>query len=130
MELIDKPAVTLLDVEPKTLGDKDGDVEAKRLVDTLDENFPEAETERHWGILGDVKAEALADPLAFTQAEGVAETFEKTNSYTEEEKVANRLGDTSAMSKPRHCFISLLTFFHRQTLRQLGTHTGMGSLKN
>lgn len=116
MELIDKPAVTLLHVEPKTLGDKDGDVEA--------------ETERHWGILGDVKAEALADPLAFTQAEGVAETFEKTNSYTEEEKVANRLGDRSAMSKSRHCFISLLTLFHRRTLRQLGTHTGMGSLKN
>ena len=47
MEVIDKLAVTLLDVEPKTLGDKDGDVEAKRLVDTLDENLPEAETERH-----------------------------------------------------------------------------------
>ena len=80
MELIDKPAVTLLHVEPKTLGDKDGDVEAKRLVDTLDENFPEAETERHWGILGDVKAEALADPLTDTLVEGGDGTHDEMNS--------------------------------------------------
>ena len=45
-------------------------MEAKALVDTLDDNFEAAEAERQWHMLGDVKAEALADPLAVTLAEG------------------------------------------------------------
>ena len=47
--------------------------------------------------MGDVKAEALAKPLAVTIAEGRAETVDESNSYTVEEAMANRLGDTSAM---------------------------------
>ena len=43
-------------------------MEAKRLVDTLGDNLSEVEAERHWDILGDVKADALADPVAFTLA--------------------------------------------------------------
>lgn len=41
-------------------------METKRLVDTLDDNLPEEKAERHWDIVGDVNAEALADPLAVT----------------------------------------------------------------
>ena len=41
--------------------------------------------------------EALADPLAVTLAEVRAETVDEMNSYTVEEAVANRFGDTSAM---------------------------------
>ena len=63
----------------------------------MDDNIPETEAERHCDILGDVKAEALADPLAVTLAKGRAETLDKTNSCMVEEAVANRLGDTSAM---------------------------------
>ena len=33
-------------------------METKSLVDTLDDKLPEAEANRHWDILGDVKAEA------------------------------------------------------------------------
>ena len=43
-------------------------MEAKRLVDTLVDNLSEVEADRHWDILGDVKADALADPVAFTLA--------------------------------------------------------------
>ena len=46
----------------------------------LDDNFPEAEAERHWDILGDVKDKALADPLAVSLAEGGDETHDETNS--------------------------------------------------
>ena len=73
---------------------------AKEIVDTLDDNLPEAEPERHCDILGDVKAEALADPLAVTVAERGAETFDETNSYSIEEAVANRLSHTSAICRP------------------------------
>ena len=45
-------------------------MEAKALVDTLHDNFEAAEAERQWHMLDDVKAEALADPLAVTLAEG------------------------------------------------------------
>ena len=77
-------------------------MEAKKLVDTLDINLPEAEAERHWYILGDVKTEALADPLAVTLAERGPKTSDETNSYTVEEAVPNRLTHTSAMWSPRH----------------------------
>ena len=56
------------------------DVQAKALVDTLDDNLQKAEAERHWDILGDVKAEALADPLADTLVEGGDETHDEMNS--------------------------------------------------
>ena len=39
---------------------------AKALVDKQDDNLPEVEAERYWDILGDVKAKALASPLAVT----------------------------------------------------------------
>ena len=77
-------------------------MQAKKLVDTLDVNLPEAEAERHWVILGDVRAEALAEPLAVTLAERGPKTSDETNSYTVEEAVANRLSHTSAMWSPRH----------------------------
>ena len=41
-------------------------METKSLVDTLDDKLPEAEANRHWDILGDVKAEALAKAEAKT----------------------------------------------------------------
>lgn len=72
-------------------------MEAKKLVDTLDVNLPEAEAERHWDILGDVKAETLAEPLTVTLAERGPKISDETNSYTVEESVANRLSQTSAM---------------------------------
>ena len=80
-------------------------METKRLVDTLDDNLSQEKAERHWDILGEVKAEALADPMAVTLAEVRAETVDKMNSYTVEEAVANRFGDTSAMWSPRHLSI-------------------------
>lgn len=73
---------------------------AKKLVDTLDDNLPEAEAERQCDILGDVRAEALADPLTVTVAERGAKTSDETNSYSIEEAVANRLSHTSAMWRP------------------------------
>lgn len=50
-------------------------MQAKALVETLVDNLPAAEADTHWDILGDVKAESLADPLAVTLAEGGAETL-------------------------------------------------------
>jgi len=47
--------------------------------------------------LNDVKAEALANPLAVTLEDGRAETLDETNSYMLEEAVAKRIGDTSTM---------------------------------
>ena len=41
-------------------------MQAKALVDKEDDNLPEVEAERHWDILGDVKAKGLASPLAVT----------------------------------------------------------------
>ena len=74
----------------------------KTLVDTLDDNLQEAEAERHWDILGNVTAEPLADPLAVMPAEGRGKELDETNSYTLEEAVAKRLGETRAMWWPRH----------------------------
>ena len=74
----------------------------KRLVDTLDDNLQEAEAERHWDILGVVKAEALADPQAVIPAEERSKALDETNSFTLEEAVVKRLGDTWAMLWPRH----------------------------
>jgi len=48
-------------------------------------------------ILGAVKTDALAKPLAVTFAERRAETLQETNSYTVEEAVADRLSNTSEM---------------------------------
>lgn len=74
----------------------------KTLVDTLDHNLQEAEAERHWDILGVVKAEALADPQAVIPAEGRGKALDETNSYTLEEAVVKRLGVTWAMLWPGH----------------------------
>ena len=74
----------------------------KTLVDTLDDNLQEAEAERHWDILGVVKAEALADPQAVIPAEERSKALDETNSFTLEEAVVKRLGDTWAMLWPRH----------------------------
>ena len=73
----------------------------KRLVDTLDDNLQEAEAERHWDILNVVKAEALADPQAVIPAEERSKALDETNSFTLEEAVVMRLGDTWAMLWPR-----------------------------
>ena len=88
-------------MEPNPPKDKKGDVEAKRLVDRLDENLPQTEADRNWHILGAVMVEALAEPLAVTQIEGRGKTLDKPNSYTVEEAVATRIGDTSAIWRPR-----------------------------
>ena len=45
--LIDKLAVTLLEAEPDTLGDKKGDVGYKALVVSVDDSLPEAEAKTH-----------------------------------------------------------------------------------
>lgn len=74
----------------------------KTLVDTLDDNLQEAEAERHWHILGVVKAEALADPQAVIPAEGRGKALDETNSFTLEEAVVKRLGVTWAMLWPGH----------------------------
>ena len=74
----------------------------KRLVDTLDDNLQEEEAERHCDILGVVKAEALADPQAVIPAEGRGKALDETNSFTLEEAVVKRLGDTWSMLWPRH----------------------------
>ena len=66
------------------------------------------EAERHRDILGDVKAEELGAPLAVTLAKEKAEKLDKTNSCTAEEGVANRLGNTSAMYRPRYWSIRYL----------------------
>ena len=63
----------------------------------MDDNIPKTEAERHCDILGHVKAEELADPLPVTVAKGEAGTLDETNSYTVEEAVANRFGNTSTM---------------------------------
>ena len=72
--------------------------------------------------MGDVKAKALAAPLAFTLAEGGDETHDETNSQTVEDAVVNRLGDTSAMCRPRHWLIYQLTLYQWRTLREVATH--------
>ena len=41
-------------------------METKSLVDTLDDKLSVAEAERHWDILGDVKAEVLVEAGAET----------------------------------------------------------------
>ena len=97
-------------------------MQAKALVDKEDDNLPEVEAERHWDILGDVKANGLAIPLAVTLLGGGVETLDKTNSYTVEQAVANRLGDTSAMWRTRLWSIRYPTLYHRRTLRKLATH--------
>ena len=48
-------------------------MQAKALVDKEDDNLPEVEAERHWDILGDVKAKGLASPLAVTLPVGGGE---------------------------------------------------------
>ena len=45
--LIDKLAVTLLEAEPDTLGDKKGGVGDKVLVVSVDDSLPEAEAKTH-----------------------------------------------------------------------------------
>ena len=77
-------------------------MEAKALVNTLHAKLPEAEAERHWDILGNIKAEALADPMTVTLAERGAKTTNETKSNTVEEVVVNTLRDTSAIWRPRH----------------------------
>ena len=77
-------------------------MQAKALVTTLHDNLPEAEAERHWDILGNIKAEALADPMTVTLAERGAKTTNETKSNTVEEVVVNTLRDTSAIWRPRH----------------------------
>ena len=66
--------------------------------------------------MGGVEDKALANTLAVTLAKGSADTLDKTNCKTVEEAVANRLGDTSAMWRPRHWSIHLLTFYPRRIL--------------
>jgi len=61
--------------------------------------------------LGAVKTEALAKPLAVTLAERRAETLDETNSYPVHEAVANRLGDTTAIWRPRHWSLRYLTLY-------------------
>ena len=39
-------------------------------MQTHDDNLPEKEADIHWDILGAVKTEALAKPLAITLADG------------------------------------------------------------
>jgi len=78
-----------------------GDLQAKRLVAKLDENLPQAGTDRHWHILRAVMVEELAEPLAVTLPKRRGKTLDKTSSYRVKEAVANRLGDTSAMWRPR-----------------------------
>ena len=77
-------------------------MQAKALVNALHDNLPEAEAERHWDILGNIKAEALADPMTVTLAERGAKTTNETKSNTVEEVVVNTLRDTSAIWRPRH----------------------------
>ena len=89
-------------------------MQAKALVDKEDDNLPEVEAERHWDILGDVKATS--------GGRGGVETLDKTNSYTVEQAVANRLGDTSPMWRTRLWSIRYPTLYHRRTLRKLATH--------
>ena len=84
-----------------TLKDKKDDVEANRLVDRLEKNLPQAGADRHWNILRAVMTDALAKRLDFTLPERRGKTLEKTNSYTVEEAVASRRGDTSAMWRTR-----------------------------
>ena len=48
-------------------------------------------------ILGAVKTEELAKPLAVTLAEERAETLDKMNSYMVKEAISDRLDNTSAM---------------------------------
>ena len=90
-------------------------MQAKALVDKENDNLPEVEAERHWDILGDVKATSAGGG-------GEVETLDKTNSYTEEQAVANRLGDTSPMWRTRLWSIRYPTLYHRRTLRKLATH--------
>jgi len=120
--------VNLLEVDPETVGDKKDDLEAKRLVDTLDENLPQAEADRHWHILRAVTVEELAEPLAVTLPKRRGKTLVKTSSYTVKEAVANRLGDTSAMWRPRKWSLRELSVYQRRTLKQLATHNAMKSL--
>ena len=77
-------------------------MQAKALVNTLHDNLPEAEAERHWDILGNIKAEALADPMTVTLAERGAKTTNETKSNTVEEVVVNTLRDTSTIWRSRH----------------------------
>ena len=47
ISLFKKACVTLLEAEPETLEDKKGDVQAKGLIVTLDDNLVEAEAKRY-----------------------------------------------------------------------------------
>ena len=102
LALVDTMAHTLPGAEANTVKNTLVNVRVEALVDTLDDNLQEAEAERHWDMLGDVKAEPLADPLAVMPAEGRGKALDETNSYTLEEAVAKRLGETWAMWWPRH----------------------------
>ena len=55
-------------------------MQAKALVNTLHDKLPEAKAERHWDILVNIKAEALANPLTVTLVERGAKTPNETNS--------------------------------------------------
>ena len=63
---------TLADV--KIIGDTEGDVEGRALVDTLDERLTDTDAE----TLGDVKTLALVATLAHTLAEGEVNTVDNT----------------------------------------------------
>ena len=41
-------------------------MEANSLIDTLGDNLSELKADRHWDVLGDVKTDALGDPVALT----------------------------------------------------------------
>ena len=41
-------------------------METNSLIDTLGDNLSELKADRHWDVLGDVKTNVLADPVAFT----------------------------------------------------------------
>ena len=77
-------ALTAVEVETETLGDKLGEVEAEALVGTLADTLAEVEGE----TLGDVEAEALVDALTERLAEVLAETL------------GDKLGDVEALEYP------------------------------
>lgn len=67
---------TLADV--KIIGDTEGDVEGRALVDTLDEPLTDTDAETLGETLGDVKTLALVATLAHTLAEGEVNTVDNT----------------------------------------------------
>ena len=67
---------TLADV--KKIGDTEGDVEGRALVDTLDEPLTDTDADTLGETLGDVKTLALVATLAHTLAEGEVNTVDNT----------------------------------------------------